>query len=457
MSNSVVNRNQTSHSVRGSSSINPMMITAPGVDPTTLLTEEGHCFNQSFEIPLQRQSTISGVDEETSGRGSSNNMHVNSFHIQSITSSTNNSMLLSSIRDVITHNERIYWFSCITGMIKPQSFENITGSYSKHNVRLRIWGSYLYSCLFLVTIGLFILGIVFSCKRSHNHSVIASWICLSFGISFQNAMIYPAIWYLRREIDLKREDVNRTVYEEAFEYSIQIGTKVCISLFFLLFLFIIVQLINDDTSKAFSISVEYQVVFVIIQLLVYSPFNFLLTGLFTFLVMEQRISFMTMNVVKHKMEAKTLTDIQFLQANESIKEREKVTPINWLLSSAVISTLFGIAYILIMSEFDFTPLESFSMLTKACTTFGRQTIVLIVFLMEIAKVNEIQEEMIHHLAKTRWNDDETKRLNLYVVMKELPMGSTIFYYRPSKLELLIQIGSSIVGVGFAVFWAIVFA
>jgi hypothetical protein len=72
-------------------------------------------------------------------------------------------------------------------------------------------------------------------------------------------------------------------------------------------------------------------------------------------------------------------------------------------------------------------------------------------------VNEIQEIMIHHLAKTRWIGDETKRLNLYLVMKELPMGSSVFFYRPTKNELLIQIASTIVGIGFAVFWAIVFA
>jgi hypothetical protein len=165
-----------------------------------------------------------------------------------------------------------------------------------------------------------------------------------------------------------------------------------------------------------------------------------------------------MNAVKERLEQKTLTDGQFLQARESIQNREKVTPINWLLSTAVISTLFGIIFIFFVSKFDENSLNAFVSVLNVFSIYGRQTIVLVLFLLEIAKVNEIQEVMIHTLAKTRWiGGNETRRLNLYLVMKELPMGSSVFFYRPTKTELLIQIGSTIVGIGFAVFWAIVFA
>ena len=376
-----------------------------------------------------------------------------SFHIRSLSSQQNESLMLSSIRDVITHNDRIYWFSCVTGIISPQSFENASGSYSKHNLRFRLWGWYLHICLFASTLFLFAAGLVY-CILPGQRDDIAIIACICFSIAFQNCMLYPAIVYLRREIDLKRNDVNRLIYEEAFMYALDIGRRIFVFLFVLMFIFFIVQGIElhslyESTRIAF--------LYIFIEFSIYAPCNVMLTGLFTFLVMEQRISYFTMQSIEHRMNEKTLSDAQYLQAKESINLREKVTPINWLVFGAIVTTLFGIIVIFFLTRFEYTTLGAFSIMMQVLTTFGRQTLVLIIFLLEIAKVNEIHEMMIHHLAKTRWIGEDTKRINLYIVMKEIPMGSSVFFYRPSKFELLLQIGSSLLGIGFAIFWAVVFA
>ncbi len=381
------------------------------------------------------------------------------FHIRSVGSShIGESIMLSSIRDVIIRNHHFYWFSCVTGIIIPGPDDQVTmtntsnGTCCGRNCRLRVWRTVIHCCLIISTLIFLIFGIVFAADPNLDPSSLAIIVCDYFGIVFQNLMLYAAIGYLRKEIDLKRDDVNRLIYEEAFQYAIGAGRKLCALLFGLLLLLVIVQL-----ATASGIPAGGEAYIVILEIITYSPSNLMLSGLFTFLVMEQRITYFTMEAVKTRMEAKTLTDVQYLQAKESISTRERVTPINWLVSAAVVGTLFGIIFIFLLSRFELSAVEMFSALVTVFTTFGRQTIALILFLLEIAAVNEVHEVMVHHLTTTRWIGEDTKRLNLYVVLKEMPLGSSIFFYRPSRTELLLQIASSIIGVAFAVFWAVVFA
>lgn len=87
------------------------------------------------------------------------------------------------------------------------------------------------------------------------------------------------------------------------------------------------------------------------------------------------------------------------------------------------------------------------------TTFGRQTLVLLLILYEMAKVNSINDDMLAYLAEDLWPDAYDKRYNLYILLKQCPMGSTMFNYRPSKMALFLQMGSTIAGVAAAVFFS----
>lgn len=386
--------------------------------------------------------------------GNGNESDEESFHIRSIASTPNGgTVLVSSIRDVIANNKTIYWYSCITGILKPLSSENINSSVSTINLRFRIWVSYLHLGLIASTLIMITLGVM-SLTTTTEERFTVLIVCRTFGTVLQNCLLYPAIIFLRKQIDLKRDDVNRLIYEEAFEYAIIIGTKVFALLVLLWMLFVFAQF---SEYQRLGLSTSFQILIIFFELLIYSPSNFMLSGLLSFLVMEQRVSFHTMKAVQAKVEDKTLTDGIYLKAREYIDERDRVSPVNWLLSAAIFNTTFGIILVFFLSQFKTSSIESLVDVTFVLTSYGRQTIVLIVFLLEVAKVNEIADVMLHGLAKTRWKGLETKRLNLYVVMKECPMGSTILYYRPSKWELILQAGSSVVGIGFAIFWAVVFA
>jgi hypothetical protein len=90
--------------------------------------------------------------------------------------------------------------------------------------------------------------------------------------------------------------------------------------------------------------------------------------------------------------------------------------------------------------------------------FGRQFVVLFNYLYEMSKVNAIADSMLEHLAKDCWESEKlATRFDLYILMKEMPLGSSLFFFRPSKLSLILQVGSTVIGVGFAIFWAFVFA
>jgi hypothetical protein len=79
-------------------------------------------------------------------------------------------------------------------------------------------------------------------------------------------------------------------------------------------------------------------------------------------------------------------------------------------------------------------------------------------LYEITQVNEIYEKIIATLARKDWTRtvDQSSRFGVYIAAKEYPLGSIIFFVRPTKFELLIQFASSIVGIAIAIFWAIAF-
>lgn len=142
---------------------------------------------------------------------------------------------------------------------------------------------------------------------------------------------------------------------------------------------------------------------------------------------------------------------------QGIDRREKMAPINWLSGTAVLNTLLGMILIITARPKDSRPVDIFAGCIYILTNFGRQTIVLLLLLYEMAKVNAINDQMIAYLARNLWPQEEWgARQNLYLLLKECPLGSSIFFFRPSKAALTFQMTSTVLGVVAAVFWAFTF-
>lgn len=275
------------------------------------------------------------------------------------------------------------------------------------------------------------------------------------GYLLQNMILYPCLYFIRQAWNKPRNKVAFAYYKEAFDYSIQHSrTLFCVLTIF--FFFNIILIVVEAPSYGSSSLVITVVIFLTANIV---SSNFLLCGIYGYLVVEQRVSYHMMKYTHDKLEKQLLFDEQYRQLKESINIRDQMSPVNFLVTSGIIGVLVVVIFVLVLTSLKTeNQLDMFLSIVILFTNYGRQIIVLISFLFEVSKVNEIYEEMLLLLAKKNWSaEKETQRINLYLVMKELPMGSTVYNYRPSRWDLIVQMSSAIFAIIVAIFWAVVFA
>jgi hypothetical protein len=358
----------------------------------------------------------------------------------------------STLKDVISGNKKFYRWSCITGIIMPNdSYQSKHYLFNLLFFRYRLWSFYLHFALCFQTIFMIVYLFYYSTTSHNSERKTILTIIQSFGFVLQNILLYPAIVYLRRELLFKRENINLEVYTESLTYAIRLCRKWLFVFTAFLAVFVSLETAFLDKSAWLSIALIIGII------IFFTPTNFFLVGLLSFLVFEQRLSFHTLNTVRDRIVAKDFTYTEYFSARESIDKRDRMTPINWLIFAALVNTVLAILLLFIISSYPQLLLFIFGEIFYVISGFGRQIIVLIVILLEVVKVNDIADQLLKIIVKSEWPEKEMIRLNLYVALAECPTGSTIFYFRPSKFQLMIQIVSSIIGMGIAIFWAIIFA
>eukprot|EP01031_Cornospumella_fuschlensis_P035159 gene35159-42584_t len=353
------------------------------------------------------------------------------------------------LRDIIAKNKDFYRFSVLTGVIRPLKGENPNYSFTNLNLRYRSWVYYLHIGLFLSSLTMIVYGIVaLASPGAEKYATVV--IAEVFGILVQNILLYPVIIFLRRELASSRE-IDTEVYKESMSYAMRRGRYLYGSLTILMLCFI-----------SFVVSVQPPAIgwlFGLYLVFIFNPSNCFMTGAFTFLVMEQRLTYHAMQKAEKQVLDRSLTPTIYMQIRESIDYRDKLSPLNWLMAAAVFNTLCAMVLIgslgaAIESE---SELDIFGGVVFILSTFGRQVVVLLMLLNEMANVNALSETMLHKLVNDAWSDDKIMRFDLYILMREKPLGSSLFYFRPSKWTLFVQIVSAITGLFVAIFWAFVFA
>lgn len=354
----------------------------------------------------------------------------------------------TTVREFLTQNKKFYVYACITGIIWPNGSDNAAHSLTKHNLRYRIWSCYLVTALFASTMIMLIVGILL---LGYTQDVGGAVFCETIGMVLQNIVLYPAVVYLRREMDNKR-DIDVAVYTQAFDYGLVIGRRVFIVCMLLLISLTVANIVKIQKDPS-----PYADMLVIVYALLLTPTQYYLCGILAFLVMEQRVSLHTMKSLQAAAESETLTRHDYFVAREGIDSRDRHTPINLLISSAMIN--FIISLLLFFAMADVKMSKGFLCLNifYVFAIFGKQFIMLVIILLEVVKVNEKCDMMVKSIAKYDWGGgveaNERQRLSLYVAVKEYPIGSTIFYIRPSKFQITIHLLSMILSAAAAVFWA----
>jgi hypothetical protein len=361
-----------------------------------------------------------------------------------------------SIRDIICQTKKFYRWACITGIIMPDnSYNSSTSFFFKYIVvKFRFWSFYMhFALLFQTVFMIFYLFYYVVTKDKHDseRKIIVTTV-QTIGFVLQNFLLYPAIVYLRKEILSKRDKVDKEVYTEAMNYAISIGRYI-----FVVFTILELTFVALECSFVASGNALFSTLLIIGIIFFFTPANFFLLGLLTFLIFEQRISLHTMKSVEKRIIEKDFSYSEYFIARESIDKRDRMTPINWLLSAGIVNTFLAILLLFVISEYKTEIIFIFGDIFFILSGFGRQIVVLVIILFEIVKVNEIADGLVKILVKSEWFNKDLIRLNLYVAMKDCPMGSSIFYFRPSKFQLMLQIGSSVIGMGIAIFWAVIFA
>lgn len=245
-------------------------------------------------------------------------------------------LTMMSLRDLIAENIELYQFCCLTGIIRPSPTDNV-GSLSKINLRYRAWVTYLHiafflNCIVMLAYGIYALVLI---HEDRDNAISASE---AFNILLQNLLVIPPVVYLRRELTTTRE-VNRHHYQEAFRYGMDIGKRV----FKVLVVFLVVltvDLVSYETWPTWL----YEALLI---LLTFLPANAFLTGVFTFLVVELHITYQIIRETEQKVVARTLEHTEYLTTLKAIVQRERLYPINWLTSAAVLNTVLGMILMVI--------------------------------------------------------------------------------------------------------------
>lgn len=255
-------------------------------------------------------------------------------------------------------------------------------------------------------------------------------------------------------------------FDQAIQSALTITWRLFICFGCLFLIFFIVQTINIATSiygfgnDSIGIIIVSDM-FVILQ----DIFVFVIgVGVYGFILIEQQISYQTMNYIKQLALLGTLTDKLYLQIEYAMNYRDKYSSLNWVFTGTTISALLGIGLIctaLFGGKLQHTTLGL--LLTYVAFIVVHQIIILLVFLYVMLTVNAVIDELLETFSKRSYEDifssssevtvtgdlesrtklikDEQRfrRLELYLVMRENKIGTKIWSYRPTKLQLLFQI------------------
>ena len=230
------------------------------------------------------------------------------------------------------------------------------------------------------------------------------------------------------------------------------------------------------------------------------PNILMIFGLLSFVLVEQRISYFTMLHLRSLAMQSLLTDTDYLKAGKDMNYRDDNSPLNWLFAGAAIDSSFCIITLCIIAfAKDISIKDSIIIIELVILLFSQELTVLFVILYEILCVNEMIDVLLTQTTKQRVVDhnrlmttfqsfetallskDNTKntntlvvnrealllellkeeekrvrRLELHLLINENRIGTTIlFVYRPSKVQLMVQITSIVIAIASSIMKLIV--
>lgn len=386
------------------------------------------------------------------------------------------SIVASTLQDIICNNTQLYFFFVMTGIIFPITNEQ----------KLRPWYWLMGIYVVLLHLVLVCTFVVYIFAGSNGNK---AWFEVSIAVivPLQMICIYAAMIYVRREMTQVRSFAIAH-YEKAFLSAAKSGQVLIIVLV---------------ASSIINVSLAPKGDLVPLIATTCLP----LYGTSTLLVGDQRVARALLVDLQQQLDNQKLTKSSYLAVRNFLnyESSDRLWAFILLLIPAAVSTVFGIIFLFLwglvskqaqVGSGDVGGTVGVQVVhwTAIFALFIRETLVLLLLLYEMSCVNAVSETFLPKLAWADWSNppdsavstaeykqdsesalivthekrhdvtcdtdafksscnciatwshNEQRRLSLYALIEQFPIGAKIFGYQPTRQALRLQIASTLLSI-----------
>jgi hypothetical protein len=394
----------------------------------------------------------------------------------------------------LQHNQNLYEFAIWTGIlypIKPTSQE-LEFSKTQHvnslsppaahcyytdtQLALRQYWVIFAHFMSLVFIGSCFAELVYiiaSCLYNASINIEVAFEMLAYLIPVIS--IYPALWIFKDSIRFSLINVNKLSIRSSASFASHTTTLKAMKL-----LHINVNVYNSIIANAIKLSKTVLTILLIIPFLlglvifiaiffatptegaVFSIVVFqywsliwptaMLFGIVAFLVMDQRCSYYILLEMRTQALENELLDGIYFTIGKQLEKREQQSPLNVIVAMGLI-TLALVAGVLIYINIQYRSMSIGGRIASSISFVFvglKEVITILLISYQMFIVNDSGDRLRSQVSlqlSTEIEDEKQRlrRVELLLLMNQYKIGSTIFFYRPSTTQLLLQ--SVSLGVG----------
>lgn len=336
---------------------------------------------------------------------------------------------------------------------------------SKGDFRWSLVSYYIIHTFFIIgAIWLFVLMIL--CAVIH---------CLGGGIDdvfmlVQSVAIYASIYIIRHVLHQPREinSSNIDIYDNVIEKSLSIGlllTQIYVVVVIIVSVFMAIYLYVYLSSVVLNIFI-----LILYDTIVYIPLTILFGAIFSYVLFEIRMVFAFSLTIFEAILSQSLTFRQYIHQRHLQENKYRDYVINITIFQCIVN-IFDNLYLAWISSGDILFVEV--IIPSIFLAYSRQYIILFMILYEILQVNAMGEKIRKQLASSLWKNQRQsrdinpipqssrplshdsiesntmlldtydvntnmERLSIYTAVKESPIGCSVFYFRPTKTQVILQ-------------------
>lgn len=321
-----------------------------------------------------------------------------------------------SYLDIISFDQDNNHYASIFGLIYMSNV--------KHSIFSNIFKYFIFFVPLFLSFLLFISSIFNSEKWKSNDITETIILFLYYASTFFGQMIILnlLLYYVYKQINYKRDNVDKEIYMRAISYSF----KRCYIFLIFLNIFLLIGFIISIFYHSFQE--------VIYAVLIFFPSNFTFCGIISILLAEQKISHLQIQNISNSVKLTVLNEDDYHIARIIIEKREVYSPINAVF-------IFGVYNVILCA---FQILDNSSRIDDSiiiATSYLRVIIGVTLITYELLLSNELSDNIPVLLCSKEWTniDLATKRIGLFIASKTLPLRATLFYFKPTRGELFVRL------------------